>query len=55
MKSVRKGLRDGELQKDTYERLQCSVCESELKTLNDPEEVGTVRVCPDCDSEWKEI
>ncbi|MFC4407005.1 HVO_0758 family zinc finger protein [Haloarchaeobius iranensis] len=55
MKSVRKALRDGTLEKDTYERLNCAECKKTLKTKNDPDEVGTVRVCPDCGGEWKEI
>lgn len=55
MTSVRKGLRSGELEKDTYERLTCAVCEQELATQNDPDEVGKVRVCPDCGREWREV
>lgn len=55
MKSVRKGLRAGELEKDQYGRLSCSACEEELKSINDPDEVGTVRACPVCGAEWKEI
>jgi len=31
MKSTRKGLRDGDLFKDTYERLNCADCEKVLK------------------------
>ncbi len=55
MKSVRKALRQGELQKDTYDRLVCGTCEKALKTENDPNEIKTVRICPECDAEWKEI
>ncbi len=55
MKSVRKGLRSGEIEKDVYERLACSECGEELATENDPDEVGTVRVCPECDSKWKQV
>ena len=55
MKSVRKALRDGDLEKDTYERLTCSDCGKTLSTVNDPDEIGTVRQCPDCGGEWKEI
>ncbi|WP_165874787.1 HVO_0758 family zinc finger protein [Natrarchaeobius oligotrophus] len=55
MKSVRKALREGELEKDTYDRLVCGECEKPLKTENDPNEIKTVRICPDCDAEWKEI
>lgn len=55
MKSVRKALRDGDIEKDTYERLICAECNKNLKSKNDPDEIGTVRVCPDCGSEWKEL
>lgn len=55
MDSVRKGLRSGEIEKDTYERLVCVACEEELKTENDPEEVGSVRVCPGCGRTWKQV
>jgi len=55
MKSVRKGLRSGEIEKDTYERLHCNRCEKALKSKNEPEEIGTVRVCPECGREWKEL
>lgn len=55
MKSVRKALRDGDIQKDTYERLLCGECETSLQTKNDPGEIGTVRVCPECGVEYKEI
>lgn len=55
MKSVRKGLRSGDLDKDTYERLSCTACEEILETRNDPDEVGRVRVCPECATEWREV
>ena len=55
MESVRKGLRSGDLEKDTYERLTCADCGEELLTENDPDEVGKVRVCPSCDTEWKDV
>ncbi|AFK18438.1 MULTISPECIES: HVO_0758 family zinc finger protein [Haloferax] len=55
MKTTRKGLRDGELEKDTYERLTCSECGKSLKKKNDPAEVFSVRTCPDCEREWKEL
>ena len=55
MKSTRKGLRDGDLFKDTYERLNCAECEMVLKKKNDPDEVFTVRRCPSCEREWKEL
>ena len=55
MKSVRKALREGELEKYTYDRLVCAECGKPLKTENDPDEIKTVRICPDCEAEWKEI
>lgn len=55
MKSVRKGLRAGELEKDVYERLTCAQCEEELTTENDPDEIGTIRACPECGTEWEQI
>ena len=55
MKSVRKALREGELEKDTYDRLVCAECVKPLKTENDPDEIKTVRICPECTAEFKEI
>lgn len=55
MESTRKGLRAGDLEKDTYGRLRCTECEEELETKNDPEKIGKVRACPECGSEWKEV
>jgi len=55
MKSVRQGLRSGEIEKDVYERLACAECGEQLDTVNDPDEVGSVRTCPECGAEWKKI
>lgn len=55
MKSVRKGLRAGEIEKDTYERLTCADCGEELGTRNDPDAIGTVRFCPECDRQWQKV
>ncbi|ELZ73091.1 MULTISPECIES: HVO_0758 family zinc finger protein [Haloferax] len=55
MKTTRKGLRDGELEKDTYGRLTCSECGESLKKKNDPDEVFSLRICADCGREWKEL
>lgn len=55
MDTVRQGLRADQLTKDTYERLECSKCNERLKTRNDPDEVGSVRFCPECGTEWKQI
>lgn len=55
MDSVRKGLRSGAIEKDTYERLTCAECEEELGTRNDPDEIGSVRFCPECGREWQKV
>ena len=55
MESTRKGMRSGDLKKDTYERLLCSECDEQLDTKNDPDAIGRVRVCPDCGGKWKEV
>ncbi len=55
MKSTRKALRDGDLYKDNYERLNCAACERGLKKENDPDEVFSVRICPDCGLRFKEL
>ncbi|SFR37788.1 HVO_0758 family zinc finger protein [Halogeometricum limi] len=55
MKTTRKGLRDGELEKDTYGRLSCTDCGEALKKTNDPDEVFSLRTCPECATEWKEL
>lgn len=55
MESVRKGLRAGDIEKDTYERLTCASCDTALETKNDPDELGSIRHCPDCGREWRRI
>lgn len=55
MKTVRKALRDKELVKDTYQRVNCAECEKPLKTKNDPDTITTIRICPDCGKEWKSL
>lgn len=55
MESVRKGLRSGEIEKDTYERLACAECGEELGTQASSDDVGRLRVCPGCGREWKEV
>lgn len=55
MKSVRKGLREGELTKDTYERVTCSECGETLSKEDEPDEVFSLRVCPECEQEWKDL
>lgn len=55
MDSVQRGLRAGDIKKDTYERLICAHCDERLKSQNDPDEVYTLRVCQDCGREFKQI
>lgn len=55
MQSVRKGLREGSIAKDTYERLTCAECEKPLKKSGQPDEVFSVRTCPECEREWKDL
>lgn len=55
MKSVQKGLRDGDIEKDVYDRLVCAECSEQLKTENDPDEIGSVRICPNCEREWQQL
>ena len=55
VKSVRKALREGEITKDTYERLTCAACDTRLNTRDDPDDIGTVRACQECGREWREL
>jgi predicted RNA-binding Zn-ribbon protein involved in translation (DUF1610 family) len=55
MDSVRQGLRAGDIEKDTYERLTCTDCGEQLGTQNEPGEIGKVRVCPSCGDRWTEM
>jgi NAD-dependent SIR2 family protein deacetylase len=55
MESIRKGLRSGELVKDTYERVTCADCEKVLKNRDDPDGVGSIRRCPECGREWRAL
>jgi ribosomal protein S27AE len=55
MDSVRRGLRAGEIEKDTYERLACADCGETLETEALPDDVGKKRTCPDCGTAWQEM
>jgi len=55
MDSVRRGLRAGDIEKDTYERLACAACEEQLATEAMDDDVGKKRVCPECGSAWREM
>ena len=55
MDSIRRALRQGDVTKDVYERLACADCDEQLLTENDPDAVGSVRVCPECDKQWQQL
>ena len=55
MDSIRRALREGEIVKDMYERLECADCGEQLETKNDPDDVGSIRACPECGSEWRQL
>ncbi|MFW6448510.1 MAG: HVO_0758 family zinc finger protein [Halobacteriota archaeon] len=55
MKSVRQGLRDGELARDTFDRLSCTRCEVGLRVVDDPDELGPINVCPECGNRWRDL
>lgn len=55
MDSVRDGLRAQDLTKDTFDRLLCAECDRPLKTRNDPDELWSIRFCPECGTEWREM
>ena len=55
MRSVRKGLRAGEIEKGLYDRLKCVECGETLATRDETDMLGVVRTCPECDREWQEI
>ncbi|AKH97097.1 HVO_0758 family zinc finger protein [Halanaeroarchaeum sulfurireducens] len=55
MESVRKGLRAGELERDTYDRLVCAECGTQLQREDAPDEIYTLRRCPNCGAEYKQI
>ncbi|WP_192498294.1 HVO_0758 family zinc finger protein [Halorussus halophilus] len=49
MKSIRRGLNEHEVEKDTRGRFSCGICKESLAS-NDGQHV---RACPDCGKEWK--
>lgn len=55
MDTVRDGLKQDKLEKDTFDRLICAECNRALSIRNDPEELGSVRFCEDCGAEWLEM
>ena len=55
MDTVRDGLKENALEKDTFDRLVCVSCQRALRMRNDPDEMGTVRFCGECGGEWHEV
>ncbi|WP_276300557.1 HVO_0758 family zinc finger protein [Halorussus lipolyticus] len=53
MKSIRRGLWDGEVRKDTRGRFACGICRQSLTTDAETDETSPVRTCPDCGRAWK--
>lgn len=55
MDTVRDGLRDDVLRKDTFERLICDNCDRTLKKRSEPDRIGSIRFCAECGTEWLEM
>lgn len=55
MTTVRKALRNGDVEKDNFGRLTCNHCDRQLKTENDPDLLHARKFCPDCGRKWKEL
>ncbi|WP_137283340.1 hypothetical protein [Halorussus salinisoli] len=50
MKSIRRGLWDGEVGKDAHGRFSCRICRQSLTASGSDD--GTVQACPDCGRAW---
>ena len=55
MDSVHQGLRDGDIEKDTYDRLRCASCKVGLGKKQAEEGYGYIHTCPDCGRAWRRI
>jgi hypothetical protein len=55
MDTIRKGLRAGDIEKDTYGRVRCSQCDISLTNESAPDEVFDIRECSECGRRWKEL
>ena len=55
MKTVRKAIRDGDVERDNFGRLACNHCDRQLKTENDPDRLHSRKFCPNCGRKWKEL
>ncbi|MFC7081023.1 hypothetical protein [Halorussus caseinilyticus] len=52
MKSIRRGLWDMEVEKDSRGRFSCRICRQSLVAQADDEK-GVERSCPDCGRAWR--
>jgi len=55
MDSVRKGLRAGEIEKDTYGRLECAACGVRLGKKEAEDGYGYYRTCGECGRVWRRV
>lgn len=55
MESVRKGLRAGQIDKDTYGRLECSNCGVRLGKKEDDDGMGFLHSCSECGRVWRRV
>lgn len=55
MDTVTRGMREDDVEKDTYGRLRCAHCDSKLKKRAAEDGLGAIRTCPDCGREWQEL
>lgn len=53
MDTVHNGLREGDLEKDTYDRLVCAHCEVELERDKGHRLGKKVYRCPKCETRWE--
>jgi hypothetical protein len=53
--SISKGSRNGDIEKDSYKRLLCADCGTRLARRTVPDEPWTLRRCPECDRQWRDL
>lgn len=55
MQTIRKAVRNNELETDTYGRYHCTACGTRVTRLQRDAEAGQVHRCPDCGREWQQL
>lgn len=55
MKTIRQGVRENDLEKDTYGRYICTACGARVTRLERQGDAGQVHQCPDCGREWQRL